>query len=136
MDISPFVQDDNGVTALMLAAKDTSNKVGKELNLIVRTNLQGSAFHCPQYIKYLSYERHIAFKNIKKLSKKNSNIDEYLSQYSKYVEICKTIQKIKRAMRSLRYKAHISSICNHFIEGNSSGWNCLEKLKKTIFFGQ
>jgi hypothetical protein len=53
MDISPFVQDDNGVTALMLAAKDTSNKVGKELNLIVRTNLQGSAFHCSQYIKYI-----------------------------------------------------------------------------------
>jgi len=43
---------------------DTTNSIGKEIKAIVPANLKGTAFHCPQYIKNLSHEKHIAYKNI------------------------------------------------------------------------
>ena len=38
---------------------DTANSIGKEIKAIVPANLKGPAFHCPQYIKNLSHEKHI-----------------------------------------------------------------------------
>ncbi|OUM67183.1 hypothetical protein PIROE2DRAFT_5451 [Piromyces sp. E2] len=47
---------------------ETSNDIGKEIKAIIPSNLKGLFFHCPQYIKNLSHEKHIAYKNIKPLA--------------------------------------------------------------------
>ena len=44
---------------------NTANNIGKDIKAFIPTNLKGSAFHCPYYIKKLSHEKHIAFRNIK-----------------------------------------------------------------------
>ncbi|OUM70091.1 hypothetical protein PIROE2DRAFT_1769 [Piromyces sp. E2] len=80
---------------------ETSNDIGKEINAIVPSNLKGPSFHCPQYIKNLSHEKHIAYKNFKPLTD-CSDID-----------------------------TNIASIGKHFIEKNFKlGWKGLKKLAK------
>ena len=44
---------------------NTVNKVGDKVHARVPCNLNGSAFHCPYYIKKLSHEKHVAFYKIK-----------------------------------------------------------------------
>jgi len=54
---------------------DTTNSIGKEIKAIVPANLKGPAFHCPQYIKNLSHEKHIAYKDIKPLNNRSKALD-------------------------------------------------------------
>jgi len=44
---------------------NTANNIGKDIKAFIPINLKGSAFYCPYYIKKLSHEKHIAFRNIK-----------------------------------------------------------------------
>ena len=112
---------------------ETSNTVGKELKAIVPANLKGPAFHCPQYIKNLSHEKHMAYKNIKPLSE-SENIDSYLNQFSAFNSLCTTIKKVKRKLRSNLYKANIISVGKHFFEKSFRlGWRGLKKLAKPNF---
>ena len=112
---------------------ETSNTVGKELKAIVPANLKGPAFHCPQYIKNLSHEKHMAYKNIKPLSE-SENIDSYLNQFSAFNSLCTTIKKVKSKLRSNLYKANIISVGKHFFEKSFRlGWRGLKKLAKPNF---
>ena len=58
---------------------DTSYRIGNEIQAIVPTDLEGSAFHCPAYIKKLSHEKHLVYHKIKKfvLDLELNNIDEF-----------------------------------------------------------
>ena len=59
---------------------DSSYRIGNEIQAIVPTDLEGSAFHCPAYFKKLSHEKHIVYHKIKKFvfDLELNNIDEFL----------------------------------------------------------
>ncbi|OUM60371.1 hypothetical protein PIROE2DRAFT_13877 [Piromyces sp. E2] len=85
---------------------ETSNDIGKEIKVIVPSNLKGPSFHCPQYIKNLFYEKHITYKNIKPL-----------------------------AFLSNLYKSNVAAIGKHFIEKTFKlGWKRLKKKLAKPFF--
>ncbi|OUM69339.1 hypothetical protein PIROE2DRAFT_2850 [Piromyces sp. E2] len=89
---------------------ETSKDIGKKIKAIVPSNLKGPSFYCPQYIKNLSHEKHIAYKNIKPFAD-CSDIDNYLNQFTIYNSLCTTIKKVKKKkFRSNLYKANIASI--------------------------
>eukprot|EP00833_Pecoramyces_ruminatium_P001771 jgi/Orpsp1_1/1175803/evm.model.c7180000055260.1 len=83
-----------------------------DIKAFIPTDLKGSAFHCPFYIKKLSHEKHIAFQNIKPFFN-CENVDKYLEQFNKYEKLCKLIKKVKSKFRSARYKANIINIGNY-----------------------
>jgi len=85
---------------------NTANNIGKDIKAFIPTNLKGSSFHCPYYIKKLSHEKHIAFRNIKPYFN-CENVDNYLEQFNKYKKLCKLITKTKSKFRSARFKANI-----------------------------
>ena len=60
---------------------NTVNNIWKDIKAFISTNLKGSAFHCPYYIKKLSLEKHIAFRNIKPYYN-CENVDNYLEQFN------------------------------------------------------
>jgi len=90
------------------------NNIGKVIKAFIPTNLKGSTFHCPYYIKKLSHEKQIAFQNIKPFFN-CENVDNYLEQFNKYEKLCKLIKKTKSKFRSASYKANIVKICNYFL---------------------
>ena len=93
---------------------NTANNIGKDIEAFIPTNLKGSAFHCPYYIKKLSHEKHIAFRNIK-LYFNYENSDNYLEQFNKYEKFFKLIKETTSKFRSARYKANIVKIGNYFL---------------------
>jgi len=126
---SLFLSSDDMVSKFI----KTSNAVGKDVKAIVPSNLKGPAFHCPQYIKNLSHEKHMAYRKIKPLSE-CGDIDSYLEQFSRYHKLCKTIKKVKSKYRSCLYKANIATIGDHFISRNFRlGWQGLKKIAKPSF---
>ena len=96
----------NSLTADEMVEKfiNTANNIGKDIKAFIPTNLKGSAFHCPYYIKKLSHEKHIAFRN------NCENVDNYLEQFNKYEKLCKLIKKTKSKFRSARFKDNIVKI--------------------------
>ena len=56
---------------------NTANNMGKDIKAFIPTNLKGSGFHCLYYIKKLSHEKHIVFRNIKPYFN-CENVDIYL----------------------------------------------------------
>ena len=108
----------------------TANEIGKDINAFVPSKPNGPAFHCPAYIKKLTEERIVAYKNIKPVSE-CPNIDVYLNQFTTYSNICNKLKKIKSKFRSNRYKANIINIGNHFLARNyRQGWRGLRNLSK------
>ena len=101
----------NSLTADEMVEKfiNTANNIGKDIKAFIPTNLKGSAFHCPYYIKKLSHEKHIAFRNIKPYFN-CENVDNYLEQFNKYEKLCKLIKKTKSKFRSARFKDNIVKI--------------------------
>ncbi|OUM58039.1 hypothetical protein PIROE2DRAFT_16799 [Piromyces sp. E2] len=104
---------------------NTSEKIGKDINVFVPSKLSSSAFHCPYYIKKLSHEK--PFSNC-------ANIDEYIDQFNKLHKLCKTLKKVKSKFRSKRYKANIFNIGNIFLNKEyRKGWNSLRKISKPSY---
>ena len=100
------------------------------IKAFIPTNLKGSAFHCPYYIKKLSHEKHITFRNIKPYFN-CENADNYLEQFNKYEKLYKLIKKTKSKFRSARFKANIVKIGNYFLNKDfKNGWRCFKKKKK------
>jgi len=94
---------------------DTSTAIGKDLKTLIPIEQKGPPFHCPFYIKRLSHEKYLAYKNIKPLSNCD-NIESYLNQFSIYENICRLIKGIKSRLQSNIYKANIFSIGKLFVE--------------------
>ena len=114
--IFPILENDldshyNSLTADEMVEKfiNTANNIGKDIKAFIPTNLKGSAFHCPYYIKKLSHEKHIVFRNIKPYFN-YENVDNYLEQFNKYEKLCKLIKKTKSKFRSARFNANIVKI--------------------------
>jgi exonuclease III len=125
----------NSLTADEMVEKfiNTANNIGKDIKAFIPTNLKGSAFHCPYYIKKLSHEKHIAFRNIKPYFN-CENVDNYLEQFNKYEKLCKLIKKTKSKFRSARFKANIVKIGNYFLNKDfKNGWRCLKKMAKPSY---
>ncbi|OUM67794.1 hypothetical protein PIROE2DRAFT_4601 [Piromyces sp. E2] len=59
---------------------ETTIDICKEIKAI---DLEGSSFHCLQYIKNLFHEKHMTYKNIKPLAD-CSDIDNDLNQFTLY----------------------------------------------------
>ena len=115
---------------------DTANIIGNEIQAIVPTDLEGSAFHCPAYIKKLSHEKHIAYRNIKKftLDPNLNNIDEFLKLNRRYMDICDIIKKIKYKIRKIRFKNSLQLACDHFLNNDPKrAWSELKKLSKPSY---
>jgi len=116
----------NSLTADEMVEKfiNTANNIGKDIKAFIPTNLKGSAFHCPYYIKRLSHEKHIAFRNINPYFN-CENVDNYFKQFNKYEKLCKLIKKTKSKFRSVRFKANIVKIGNYFLNKDfKNGWRC------------
>ena len=112
---------------------DTSTAIGKDLKTLIPIEQKGSPFHCPFYIKRLSHEKHLAYKNIKPLSNCD-NIESYLNQFSVYEKICRLLKAIKSRLRNNIYKANISSIDKLFVEKNYRlGWLKLKIISKSSY---
>ena len=112
---------------------NTANNIGKDNMAFIPTNLNDSAFYCPFYIKKLSHEIHIAFRNIK-LYFNCENVDNYTKQFNKYEKLCKLIKKTKSKFRSARFKANIVKICNYFLNKDfKNGWRYLKKMAKPSY---
>ena len=73
----------NSLTADEMVEKfiNTADNIGKDIKAFIPTDLKGSAFHCPYYIKKLSHEKHIAFRIIKPYFN-CENVDNYLEQFN------------------------------------------------------
>eukprot|EP00833_Pecoramyces_ruminatium_P010362 jgi/Orpsp1_1/1184394/evm.model.c7180000089342.1 len=115
---------------------DTANNIGDKIKARVPSDLKGTAFHCPYYIKKLSHEKHIAYNKIKKFTLNNelTNIDEFLELNRNYTEICRSIKSIKYNIQSLRYKKIIESACEDFLnKDDRRAWLKLKKISKPSF---
>jgi len=112
---------------------NTANNIEKDIKAFISTNLKGSAFHCPYFIKKLSHEKYIAFQNIKPFFN-CKNVDNYLEQFNKYEKICKLTKKTRSKFRSVRHKSNILKIGNYFLNKDfKNGWRCLKKMAKPSY---
>ncbi len=112
---------------------NTANNIGKEIKVFVPDKLKGPAFHCPYYVKEISIAKHSAYENIKPFSDCIS-VDAYLDQFTQYHKLCKTLRKVKSALRSNRYKANIITVSNCFVNKEyRRGWRGLKKLSKPSY---
>ena len=110
---------------------ETANKVGDKVHARVPSDLKGSAFHCPYYIKKLSHEKHIAFYNIKKFSlgPNLEYLDDFLNLLREYKNICSKVMLIKFSIKTKQFHQSIESVCNDFRNKNArSAWLKLKKL--------
>ena len=115
---------------------DTSYRIGNEIQAIVPTDLEGSAFHCPAYIKKLSHEKHLVYHKIKKfvLDLELNNIDEFLDLNKQYAELCEFIIAIKKNIRKIRFRNSLKVACEHFLNNDPRrAWSELKKLSKPSF---
>ena len=115
---------------------DTANKIGNEIQAIVPTDLEGSAFHCPAYIKKLSHEKHLAYYNIKKFSldPELNNIEEFINLNKRYAELCDFIKEIKKNIRMIRFRNSLQVACDHFLNNDPKrAWSELKKLSKPSY---
>jgi len=63
---------------IVLAKK---KKKKKKIKAFIPAELKGPGFHCPYYVKKLSNDKHLAYKNSKPFSD-NPNIDADLNLFS------------------------------------------------------
>jgi len=82
---------------------ETANKIGDEIHARVPTDHQGSAFHCPGFIKQLSHAKHSIYYKIKNfvLDDDLTNLDEFcklLKDYRKFSNKSKKIEDIYQKM--------------------------------------
>ena len=115
---------------------DTANKIGDDIQARVPTNLQGSAFHCPAYIKKLSHEKHLFYKRIKNFKLRNdlSNLQEFCDLSKEYRVLSDYIISIKRNIRIIRFKNLIHSIGECFLKNDAQrGWSGLKKISKPSY---
>jgi len=115
---------------------DTSIKIGNEIQAIVPTDLEGSAFHCPAYIKKLFHEKHLVYHKIKKftLDLELNNIDEFLDLNKQYAEMCEFIIVIKKNIHKIRFRNSINVACEHILNNDPQrAWSELKKLSKPSF---
>ena len=115
---------------------DTSIKTDNEIQAIVPTDLEGSAFHCPAYITKLSPEKHLVYYKIKKLTLnlELNNIDAFLDLNKQYTEMCEFIIAIKKKMHNIRFRNSLNVVCEHFLNNDPQrAWSELKKLSKPSF---
>ncbi len=94
---------------------NTANNIGKDIKAFILTNIKGSAFHCPYYIKKtISWKAHCFYINIDHLFN-CQNVDDYIDQFKKNEKLFKLLKKTKRKFRSARYKVNILKIDNYFL---------------------
>jgi len=65
----------------IVLAKKKKKKKKKKIKAFIPTELKGPGFHCPYYVKKLSNDNHLAYKNSKPFSD-NSNVDADLNLFS------------------------------------------------------
>ena len=96
-----FSSNNDSTSSMVNKFLDTANKIGDEINARIPSDLEGSSFHCPHYIKKLSHLKHNYFKKIKEFSLNSnlSNINEFLSLNKEYSDICDKIKSIKSNIR-------------------------------------
>ena len=102
----------------------------------VSCDLKGSAFHCPYYIKKLSYEKHVAFNEIKyfSLGPNLEKLDEFLNLLREYKNICGKVRSIKFSIKSKQFHQSIESAFNDFQNKNArSAWLKLKKLSHLMY---
>ena len=115
---------------------DTANKVGNAIQAIVPTDLKGSAFHCPAFIKKLSHEKHIAYHNIKKFSldPNLTNIEEFIQLNRRYAELCDYLKIIKKNIREIHFRNSLQTACDYFLNNDPKrAWSELKKLSKPSY---
>eukprot|EP00833_Pecoramyces_ruminatium_P008357 jgi/Orpsp1_1/1182389/evm.model.c7180000081096.1 len=116
---------------------NTSNNIGKDIKAFIPTDLKGSAFHCPFYIKKLSHEKHIAFQNIKPFFN-CENVDKYLEQFNKYEKLCKLIKKVKSKFRSARWAEYYQDLASdpsgHSLDRNYWNYTLRNICLRTIYW--
>ena len=115
---------------------DTANKVGKEIQAIVPTNLEGSAFHCPNHIKRLSHQKHLLYHRIKnfKLESDMSNLQIFLDLNKEYAEFSDLINRLKKVLRTIQFKKNIHVISEYFLNNDPQrGWAGLKKISKPSY---
>jgi len=80
-----FVYSNNN-SASTMASKflDTADKIGDDIDARIPSNLKGSPFHCPHYIKKLFHVKHTLYKNVKEFSLDINNLDEFHTLNKEY----------------------------------------------------
>jgi len=114
----------------------TSNKVGDDVKARIPSNLPGSVFHCPHFIKKLSHEKHLRYVKIKNFTINHdaSNISEFLELTESYKIMCDTIKDIKKNIRKNLFLDSVKKVCDDFVNNNNrKGWQGLRKLSRPSF---
>ena len=126
--------NNNSASTMVSKLLDTANKIGDDICSRIPSNLKGSPFHCPHYIKKLSHVKHTLYKKIKEFSIDMNNLDEFLELNKEYSDLCEKIIYIKKSIRRNCFTKAVKSVCTHFSNNDSRrGWSGLKKLSKPSY---
>ena len=110
-----FVYSNNNSFLKLL---DTADKIGDDIGARIPSNLKGSPFHCPHYIKKLSHEKHTLYKKLEFSMRTSSEttvaltlfqarLDEFLALNKEYSDLCEKIIYIKKFIRRNHFDNYI-----------------------------